>query len=329
MVTATAPRSSRTTRINRQPLPEASPQESMGAPPESDSLPDRPALPPPRPKNGSAGLGGTNLVNLCPDSPFRPVAWRWQLALQAVDWARHLPPWLTDRWVDRAVQFISALKACRTPRGKARLARRMPATHRAYQLSLATPSWQRWELEARLLAGETVRQIAGPTGLDPGTIKVYEQLFFNVFDRLKATSYIRNATIGPKLYTNPAELDIGAWWKLAALSGGSPRLDQFIEAFGPSRPVAATERGETDPQARYLNRLECKVQVALVLWPRTPGATLLLMRLGTCGPDPTDRVPWLTRVLHCFRRVIGTNRTRQSDLVKILVAADPAPAPGQ
>jgi len=57
-------------------------------------------------------------------------------------------------------------------------------------------------IQARILAGQSNDQIHNATGILPNTIEYYEQLFFNVRDRLKYRDYITKNVLIPAMQRN-------------------------------------------------------------------------------------------------------------------------------
>jgi hypothetical protein len=110
---------------------------------------------------------------LLPGNPLRPVAWRWERAGQLLDPGvrRHRSD---DRWVSRAHRFSAAL--ARSHGGAPQMARADRAIHGACQLWRGLPR-QRWELEARLLAGQSDAEIAGKLNIEAGVVEAYEAVF--------------------------------------------------------------------------------------------------------------------------------------------------------
>jgi hypothetical protein len=119
-----------------------------------------------------------------PFNPCSPPNWRWQLA-ESIAKPRpgRKPRWLkeySDRYVLMAVQHLQGTAPESTDREAADQARRL---HRA-----SGP--RRWRLEARLLAGLSVEEVAAAEQLPPQVIEAFTALFFDVRDGLGATDYI-------------------------------------------------------------------------------------------------------------------------------------------
>jgi hypothetical protein len=85
----------------------------------------------------------------------------------------------------------------------------------------------RWAVEARFLAGEPIEVVARRCGVPVEAAALYEQLFFNVSDRLENRSYVLFFAIGHATYEGFAGDDSGALLKWFAYMGG-PRVLDFL-----------------------------------------------------------------------------------------------------
>jgi hypothetical protein len=65
----------------------------------------------------------------------------------------------------------------------------------------------RWTVEAELLGGVPIADVARNAGVDPAAIVAYEKFFFNVLDRLECSAYIRHKILGPKYHYDLLTLD--------------------------------------------------------------------------------------------------------------------------
>jgi hypothetical protein len=112
-----------------------------------------------------------------------------------------------------------------------------PGIGEAYQLYTTTHAnavGMRWEVEARLLcANETLESIAEKTGHQLGTVQWYENVFFNVRDRLGNLSYLFHHAVGHRGRAGIDEHDTETLWKVAALHGGAHLLDAVMYSLTP------------------------------------------------------------------------------------------------
>jgi hypothetical protein len=135
------------------------------------------------------------LVDLGAANPRRPVDWRWQRAGLMLElglrWSRRRD----DAQVRRAKQYRAALRRCRGEADRRSLERKMPDVAGAVAIHEGEPT-TRGAVEARLLAGEPIEAIARRCSVPVEAVEIYEQLFFNVADRLTSTSYILFHAVG-------------------------------------------------------------------------------------------------------------------------------------
>ncbi len=99
---------------------------------------------------------------------------------------------------------------------------------------------RRWEVEARLLAEESPESIAEAVGMSPETITDFESAFFNVGDRIAATSWVNRFAIR-KQRSLPMALPVdfgvvlrhfGFWNGLEVLEELLKHQVVFLDAFG-------------------------------------------------------------------------------------------------
>jgi len=122
-------------------------------------------------------------------SPYRSPAWRWERAQHLVEQGCTLSPRLDDALTCQAVCYLRACKRSRGDSQRARPPRAYPDVHAARLLHETTSSTA-LEVQARLLARQTVEDIARRTAVPARVVRTYERFFFNVLDRLGATDWV-------------------------------------------------------------------------------------------------------------------------------------------
>ena len=141
-----------------------------------------------------------------------------------------------DAWIDEHIQEardFQLLLADASEAGLEYMAEWMPGMFTAHSLYHGGPDPVRFEVDARILAKEPFDSIAKKCHLSVPAITAYEALFFNVLDRLEATSYIAHTVIGPKLHEGLTPSDIDVLWKFYGYHGGSLVLDRLNYGAGP------------------------------------------------------------------------------------------------
>jgi hypothetical protein len=150
-----------------------------------------------------------------------------------------------DKQVREAVQYLRHLRRCQGDMTHQRLARRYPALYLAHGLYTGEPTFQRWELEARLLTPEPFDVVGPKCGSSAEVVGTYHEVFFAVRPCLYAKDYIVNRVLGRKAHVGLEERDVGLILKIYALAGGSLAVDALVDYFRdspvvPERPELLT-----------------------------------------------------------------------------------------
>jgi hypothetical protein len=178
------------------------------------------------------------LVNLARDNPQRPPDWRWLKASKYVEASRIMPRSHRDRLIWEAVEFQQRLRTLPPDEEEAEfeivgLHSDFPLVAAAYDTYNNSGSTGfRWEIEARILAQEPFESIALKCATPPEVIGVYEQLFFNVLDRLQARTWILNYAIGRSIHVGMTERDYDLLWKLYGYMAGPFFIDILTNKTG-------------------------------------------------------------------------------------------------
>jgi len=184
-------------------------------------------------------------------SAQRPVTWRWDragyLLEKAADYiaAHRKPPRIRrDRDHDNIVEiylFRFAIEQCETEGDHIALVDMRPHVYEAWSIFKQANRTTRWELEARLLAGEPPEDIARKLATTCEAVTAYEQYFFNVTDRLTAPGYLTHQVFGQSIQAGLAERNYDLLWKAIGYWCGPFALDHMIYKFNqPSRPETTT-----------------------------------------------------------------------------------------
>ena len=112
----------------------------------------------------------------------------------------------------------------------------------AHSIWLEEKAPTRWAIEARILAGESDKEIAERMGVDEDVIQAYEAVFFNVRELLLKRDYIVNVVMADAVTRGLTERQYDLLWKLFGYHGGTYVLDAVISKFSvtekPPRPEA-------------------------------------------------------------------------------------------
>lgn len=121
---------------------------------------------------------------------------------------------------------------------------RYPDAVQVQALYYSRPIELRQILESRLLTNETFQQIAASTGVPPAVVELYEQLFFNVRDRLQARGWIYKVIHGhPNRRVkfgrgnSISEEERGFLYRWIGYHGGPVALDAFMAGMSGCREL--------------------------------------------------------------------------------------------
>jgi hypothetical protein len=203
---------------------------------------------------------------------WRPVDWRWRLALGLLDRPRTPFRKHADDGVKQALAFERAYRRCQNDKARERLAKRQPELYRARELYYSEPPHPRWAVEARILAREPVADIAKQHDLTPEVIDRYAPIFFDVADRLDNASVIQLFVIGPKVYTgwSPTD-DLDVIWRYFGYHYGPKVLDRLIALSSDPHWMDNLECPDKplDRDTREVLRLKMAVAAQMALTPYT------------------------------------------------------------
>lgn len=196
-----------------------------------------------------------NLLELRPGGAFRPPDYRWQLARRLAD-GEFIPSEWVDSWVLLAEEVLT------TPPGPVWNSPDLRAAGAARELAEREPCWQRVEVEARLLAGESVEVIAAKAGLTTAAVEAFAALFFAVADRIEYSGYVLHVVI--RLYAPGSESDLGVQARLLGYTGGPHVLDAVLDSV--DRPGVRPDEdvSSEDRELRELTRLALGLRMAPV-----------------------------------------------------------------
>jgi hypothetical protein len=221
------------------------------------------------------------IVDISESNPFRPPDWRWRRAvyLHGVQAKPHRRR--DDRWTGLALRLVERLKAGGTPPGRRRTGRHV-VLEQAHALVFADDPRNRWEAEARLLAGQEPAAIAACLGLSPDVIEAYEAIFFNVGDRLDAVDYVAAFALSHGLHSGIAQDDHGAIARLVGYHLGPEAIDALAGRWG--WPSAARVAPRTAAESARMRRA-VDFLIATLALPADGSDARILARLDKLVED--------------------------------------------
>lgn len=178
------------------------------------------------------------------DSPVRPPDWRWKAAQLAYDDGNAVDRRFRDDWLMRAyrlhsikgraikkgkteTQWISEVFSVEGPIGLDILD--------AYTIHRQVTSPRAAEIDARLLARQSIGEIAERMVIPDGTIAAYEAMFFNVLDKLAQPnheSWVNGCVLGQAFHNGVTPRDWQLLWKIYGYYGGPFILETVIRKSG-------------------------------------------------------------------------------------------------
>jgi hypothetical protein len=197
--------------------------------------------------------------------------------------ARHDPPEVVE-----AAAFLRALDQAKDDKGREAVRARWPdlfAAHSLYQ----EDGPLLWEVQARVLAGQTDVDVAAACGLTPGAVWNFEALFFSVRDKLGAPDWVDRMAVRPGSTSWAACGDLGEAWRALGYHGGPLVLDLVVAATA-GRPlplwVAAREEAGNVGLGERLRLVARMVVDAMLLPPEADPTALLRLyaEVGASGP---------------------------------------------
>jgi hypothetical protein len=159
--------------------------------------------------------------------PLRALDWRWQRAWSLFRAEQYYSPRRDDVPTGRALQFIRANFGTTIPWYKRKLLRGLADVEAALGIHGGPPP-NRLEIEARILARQSAREIARRFGISAEAVVTFEALFFGVADRLDAATFIMTQVIGVDPRRSDGRPDYATLLKMVAYQGGPPALEAML-----------------------------------------------------------------------------------------------------
>ena len=212
-----------------------------------------------------------------------PADWRWQWACQVHSdpGSRSLndPAWLPT---------LLALAEKVSPSGATLSELSAPASLlEAFELYQSQGQLV-WDLEARILAGQTDQEIEAATAVPAAVVEAYEHAFFDVRRRLEADDYIFAAVIRRSNFGEHDESDLKGLWAHFGYSAG-PRMLELVMAVSLGRRLPEWALREA-PSAADVELLELRIRAMLIAetGPLTP-AKLKKLRILRAQIDELEQ----------------------------------------
>jgi hypothetical protein len=168
--------------------------------------------------------------------PFAPPDWRWQRACQAPEQGRlrrHKRQSDPD-WLQPLLALCETVNATGRKQPSQPVPQELLAAYRLFD----NGGPLRWEVEARILAGQSDDEIAAATGMAAGAVSQFERSFFDVRNRLSAVDLVLLEIIGFHPCGGIRPGDLRTLWHIWGYSAG-PKMLEIVMAVSQDRPMPA------------------------------------------------------------------------------------------
>jgi hypothetical protein len=223
-------------------------------------------------------------------SPSRPLDWRWRRAQTLVASGHYYVRRRDDPKTGHAVHYLRALALCADGIPSAHVDRNFPDLCRAHRLH-SNNGTAKLTVEARLLAGQAVAEVARLTGLTPGAVAAYEALFFNVLDHLHVRDWIFAHALGAGTPDRTTPPDRGVVLKTFAYSGGPLVLEAVLPYLVGGKDLWEPPPDLTTPAGR--SEQMTRLAVAVALLPQDAATDRKLQRIAQILRDRERQRPAL------------------------------------
>ncbi len=253
--------------------------------------------------------------------PFRRPCWRWDLAGEVASGEL-----LRSRGLDDATKAAVAFRRCHE-QSDACPGRRRKGPHDAAvagDLELHESGGpQTWELQARLLAGQTNAEIAAQCKLSEETVHMYDRLFFDVRAHRDAWAWICSQVFGGRLRRGFGGDEMGRIWQALAYSGGPIILDAVIASS-----KACCRPGEPPTVSACLAEgssmsLPMQATMAVMVLPQLP-----LVDQAFCSMHLRLLETGMTQNPNAAQAARNDVAQQMVKLARAFLAGEPVPRPG-
>jgi hypothetical protein len=216
----------------------------------------------------------------CTGDPYLSVAWRWRRSGYLLRHGRQPLPQLDDALTQQAWRFRLERRGCQTEADWRQLAEAFPDHTGALQLRLG-PRHQRWQVEARLLAGQEDAAIAVCCSVPASVIKAYHDLFYDIRRLLKAEGYIMCQVIRWPFGRPVSPLDQQKLMKSFGYDWGGLGVDAILQLFA-APPVIPDNLDSLDLETltSLRARLGIKLLVQIIATPAEALPALTWLQLS-------------------------------------------------
>lgn len=188
---------------------------------------------------------------------FRAADWRWRRAQRIVAERLHASRCTDDPQTLAAARYCQVLHG-----GRGHGSLRMAAMTAAHRLA-DSDSPSKWEIQARILAGQQDDDIAAACQVPADVVYWFEALFFDVRQHLTASDWVAARVIGPGLWVGFPSEEMGRIWMAFGYFAGVDVVAVVLaETLGRPMPGRIMAVCSGDP-VLYEARLRRSVRLAV------------------------------------------------------------------
>lgn len=219
-------------------------------------------------------------------NPQRPPNWRWLRAVGINGGTQPRPGRRRDgpaghKWIHKAVRFAQAYNAAVGEEAKARLAAEMPDVFWAHSLYSNESNTMKWDLEAHLLARSSDWEIGFHCGLPTEIVSAYENLFFNVREKLAHRGYVIHCVMGPSVHRGLSEREFDLLWKMYGYAYGPHMLKSLVAKFENPVWCGSPESVSSAIQDDTVSTMKMKASLAAKTIPVNMGTQVDILHIFT------------------------------------------------
>jgi hypothetical protein len=221
--------------------------------------------------------------------PRRSPAQRWLRAGYLLEHGRR--PHSHDDDITRKVwRYRRELSRSRADGPSQRLGQVFPDLAAAHEIQVGEPL-VRWEVEARLLAGQADESIAARCGISALVAQTYHDVFFNLRSALKADMYILCEVIGWRFWPLVSPDDHQMLLKVFGYDFGEHGVDDYLAYLrSPPHVPSCLARLDQAELSSLQDRLRTRLNVLLMTTPAeaaTPQGWITLREQFAAASRPT------------------------------------------
>ena len=170
-------------------------------------------------------------------NPNRPPDWVWQRAQEIRERrgpraSRNRDTTTGFKWIRHMVGFMNELDAAVDDNAIQLLSEREADTFWAHWIyTRPETESHRYMIESHILAREDDFAIGYRCGMPPGVIATYENVFFNVREKLHHRGYVINTVLGAAIHRGLQDRDYDLLWKLYGYFLGPHVVDALQSKF--------------------------------------------------------------------------------------------------